>query len=84
MGFETQEEAERFAEAEEMRAEESLLALRRDAMRYRWLRLGHSTDGGVPYIGRFDGIGFSRWTNEDADRAVDEAMSNATYDEGSK
>ena len=55
---------------------QKIAADERDAERYRWLRQDNGED--KPFVGRYDGRAFSRWTNEHADECIDAAMSVRT------
>jgi hypothetical protein len=45
-----------------------------DAARYRFLRSQRWNTAGIPFIARNEGHGFSMWTGEHADAAIDAAL----------
>jgi hypothetical protein len=46
-----------------------------DGIRYRWLKREEEHVGSEPFICRRQGSTFTRWTGQEADAAVNEAMS---------
>jgi hypothetical protein len=50
----------------------------RDAARWRFVRGQEYNTAGIPFIARNDGHGFSMWTGEHADAAIDAAMTEAS------
>jgi len=48
-----------------------------DAARYQWLKSSKTIHDGAPFIARNFGASFSMWTNDDADRVIDEAIAAA-------